>query len=131
MYCRRRWGTPLGICRSTPKAFKTIAQARRSRAPLGARNRHAMEPQQGSTNGRRMVIRCETPLGFGFSRWLPRVRRRSGNPGLWCETPLAFRSKNMPVITVKLQTAVRRTFRVEQIAGMFDVPLEELGHALS
>ncbi len=29
----------------------------------------------------------------------------------------------MPVITVKLQTAVRRTFRVEQVAGMFDVPL--------
>src|SRR5262245_58862156 len=31
----------------------------------------------------------------------------------------------MPIITVKLQTPVRRTFRVEQIAGMFDVPLEE------
>src|SRR5437016_937257 len=29
----------------------------------------------------------------------------------------------MPMITVKLQTAVRRTFRVEQVAGMFDVAL--------
>src|SRR6478752_7272806 len=32
----------------------------------------------------------------------------------------------MPVITVKLQTAVRRTFRVEQVAGMFDVPLGQV-----
>ena len=31
----------------------------------------------------------------------------------------------MPIITVKLQTPVRRTFRVEQVAGMFDVPLEQ------
>src|SRR3954466_9383202 len=31
----------------------------------------------------------------------------------------------MPIITVKLATAVRRSFRVEQGAGMFDVPLEE------
>jgi GNAT superfamily N-acetyltransferase len=32
----------------------------------------------------------------------------------------------MPIITVKLQTAVRRTFRVEQVAGMFDVPLGQI-----
>src|SRR5436309_7924609 len=31
----------------------------------------------------------------------------------------------MPIIKVKLATAARRSFRVEQVAGMFDVPLEE------
>src|SRR4051812_16877693 len=34
--------------------------------------------------------------------------------------------RKMPIITVKLQTPVRRTFRVEQVAGMFDVPLGEV-----
>ena len=38
----------------------------------------------------------------------------------------------MPLITVQLDTAVRRSFRVEQIAGMFDVPIEErMRHALT
>ena len=31
----------------------------------------------------------------------------------------------MTTITVQLDTPVRRSFRVEQIAGMFDVPIEE------
>jgi GNAT superfamily N-acetyltransferase len=31
----------------------------------------------------------------------------------------------MPTITVQLETPICRTFRVEQVAGMFDVPLEE------
>lgn len=31
----------------------------------------------------------------------------------------------MPTITVQLETPIRRTFRVEQVAGMLDVPLEE------
>jgi GNAT superfamily N-acetyltransferase len=38
----------------------------------------------------------------------------------------------MPTITVQLATAVRRTFRVEQVAGMFDVPLgERVKHELT
>ena len=38
----------------------------------------------------------------------------------------------MPLVTVKLETAVRRTFRVEQVAGMFDVPIEQrLKHELT
>jgi GNAT superfamily N-acetyltransferase len=32
----------------------------------------------------------------------------------------------MPIITVKLQSPVRRTFRVEQVAGMFDLPLTQV-----
>ena len=38
----------------------------------------------------------------------------------------------MPQITVRLETPIRRSFRVAQVAGMFDVPLEErLAHELT
>jgi ABC-type hemin transport system ATPase subunit len=38
----------------------------------------------------------------------------------------------MPTITIQLETPLCRTFRVEQVAGMFDVPLEErLRHSLT
>jgi GNAT superfamily N-acetyltransferase len=31
----------------------------------------------------------------------------------------------MPIVTVQLETPIRRTFRVMQVAGMFDVPIED------
>src|SRR4029079_12599791 len=37
----------------------------------------------------------------------------------------ACRRRPMTLITVQLATAVRRTFRVEQVAGMFDAPIGE------
>src|SRR5437764_3612475 len=38
----------------------------------------------------------------------------------------------MTTIAVQLDTPIRRSFRVEQIAGMFDVPIEErLKHELT
>jgi GNAT superfamily N-acetyltransferase len=37
----------------------------------------------------------------------------------------------MPIITVKLQTPLRSTFRTEQIAGMFDLPREQLAERLA
>jgi len=37
----------------------------------------------------------------------------------------------MPQVSVKLETTVRRTFRVEQVAGMLDVAVgERIGHSL-
>src|SRR5262245_30245441 len=38
----------------------------------------------------------------------------------------------MSTITVQLETPIRRSFRVEQVAGMLDVPLaQRLAHALT
>src|SRR5262245_11777991 len=38
----------------------------------------------------------------------------------------------MPTITVNLSAPIRRSFRVEQVAGMFDVPIEErMSHTLT
>src|SRR2546425_47088 len=55
----------------------------------------------------------------------PGCARKARDPWAVLGNAFGVGEKKMAFITVKLQTQVRRTFRVEQVAGMFDVPLEE------
>src|SRR5437868_12300716 len=72
------------------------------------------------------VIRFAHPQPDGWGYFLSALRASDS----WRAQP-ALRRNAMPIITVKLQTAVRRTFRVEQVAGMFDVGLPANGRRVS